>query len=246
LLAVKIETIGLIGFGRFGRMAYQYLRHDKALRVFDADSRKVSDVPEASSWEETLTCDLLILSIPISAMPAVCSRMSHSLGPNQVVLDTCSVKLLPTRAMLAAFPPETQIVGTHPLFGPDSGKDGIVGLRIALCPVRVDPDVYAGIRRYLESLRLVIIEVSPEEHDKQIAETQAVFHLIAQAIKRLGWGGQAISTPGPEVFYRLVRTVQNDTEQLFLDLERQNPHAARCRRLFIETILDLDRELSAG
>jgi prephenate dehydrogenase len=246
LLPVKIETIGLIGFGRFGRMAYQYLRQGKLLRVFDSDNRKISGLPEASSWEETLASDLLVLSVPISAMPAICKEMSPLLRPGQVVLDTCSVKLLPLRAMLEAFPPEVQVVGTHPLFGPDSGKDGIAGMRIALSPVRVDPPVYAGIRRYLETLSLVVIEVTPEEHDRQIAETQAVFHLIAQAIKRLGWGGQAVSTPGPEVFYRLVRTVQNDTDQLFLDLERQNPYAATCRKLFIDTIIELDQELSAG
>jgi prephenate dehydrogenase len=246
LLPVKIETVGLIGLGRFGRMTYHYLRRDKVLHVYDADARKVQDLPEASSWEDTLSCDLLVLSVPISAMPSLCKSMSPFLRPGQVVLDTCSVKLLPTRAMLEALPPEVQIVGTHPLFGPDSGKDGIAGMKIALSPVRVDPQIYARIRRYLEALRLVVIEVTPEEHDRQIAETQAVFHLIAQAIKRLGWGGQAVSTPGPEIFYRLVRTVQNDTDQLFLDLERQNPHASRCRRRLIETIIDLDRELSAG
>jgi len=41
----------------------------------------------------------------------------------------------------------------------------------------------------------------------------------------------------------LVRTVQQDTDQLFLDIERENPYAAQWRQRFIQEILSLDREL---
>ena len=60
------------------------------------------------------------------------------------------------------------------------------------------------------------VEVTAQEHDQQIAKSQAVFHLIAQVMKQLKWASQDISTPGPEAFNRLVRTVQQDTDQLFL------------------------------
>jgi len=166
------------------------------------------------------------------------------LREGQIVVDTCSVKKRPVEWMLAHFPESVQILGTHPLFGPDSGKQGIAGLKIALSPVRIERKTYAGIRNYLEELKLVIVETTPEEHDKQIAQSQAVFHLIAQVMKQLRWAAQAISTPGPEAFYRLVRTVQHDTDQLFLDMECENPYAAECRQRFVQEMLNLERELS--
>ena len=88
------------------------------------------------------------------------------------------------------------------------------------------------------------VEVTAQEHDQQIAKSQAVFHLIAQVMKQLKWASQDISTPGPEAFDRLVRTVQQDTDQLFLDIERENPFAAEWRQRFIQEVLSLDKRLS--
>lgn len=226
-------------------MIHRHLRERVELRVFDRDPSRIAGMPEAASLEQVCGCEIVILSVPISTVAEVCSRISGLLAPGGIVVDTCSVKTLPVQWMVERLPETVEILGTHPLFGPDSGKDGIAGLKIAVCPIRIQPEKYQEIRRFLESLELVVVETTPEEHDRQIALSQAIFHLIAQAMGRLGWGVKPISTPGPEAFYRLVKTVQRDTQQLFLDMERENPFAAECRRLFIDEILKIDRELAA-
>jgi prephenate dehydrogenase len=241
---VKIEEIGLIGFGRFGNLAYRYLRRDKKLRVYNHNPEKIDHIPERASLEETLAAQLILLCVPISGMEEFCKTMAPFLHDGQIVVDTCSVKVKPVEWMLTHLPERVEILGSHPLFGPDSGKEGIAGLKIALCPARIQEKTYQSIWRYLEGLGLIAIEATPEEHDRQIAKSQAIFHLIAQAMKQLGWGSQDISTPGPEIFYGLVESVQHDTSQLFLDMERENPYAARWREQFIQKLADLDKELS--
>jgi prephenate dehydrogenase len=242
---VKIETVGILGFGRFGSMIYRYLKGRCKLFVYDPDPEKIAAVDESRPFSETLKADLLILSVPISAIKGVCRKLAPYLKSHQVVVDTCSVKERPVRWMEDELPAEVGILGTHPLFGPDSGKDGIAGLKIALCPVRIKRDHYERICDFLRTLELVLVETTPEEHDRQIALSQAIFHLIAQAMKQLEWGVKPISTPGPESFYRLVKTVQRDTNQLFHDMERENPYAAEYRQEFINEILRLDRELKS-
>ncbi len=241
---MKIKTIGLIGLGRFGAMAYQYLRASKEVRVYDANQNMLAKCPDARSFADVVAADLIVLAVPISVVERVCHDMARLLKPGQLVVDTCSVKEKPIKIMLRELPEQVQILGTHPLFGPDSGKNGIVGLKIAVCPVRIQPDWYEAVLRYLNSLGLMTLEATPEEHDRQIARTQAVFHLIAQACKRLNWGGEDITTPGPETFFRLLKSVQNDTDQLFFDLQRENRHAARARAEFIEEVIRLDGDLS--
>jgi len=241
---VEIKTTGLIGLGRFGSMAYRYLR-TKPLRVTDADPARLQGIPEAAGFEETVRADAIVLAVPISAIPGVCERMAPLLGPGQLVVDTCSVKANPVRWMLERLPSHVQILGTHPLFGPDSGKNGIAGMKIAVCPVRVQDTSYARILDFLRGLKLQIVETTPEEHDRQIARTQAVFHLIAQTLKRLHWGTEAISTPGPETFFNLITTVQQDTDQLFLDLQRENPFAAESREEFINELIALHQNLAS-
>lgn len=225
-------------------MAYRYLRDSAEIRVYDQDVRRVEGVPEKASSAEVLESQLILLSVPISQLKGVCRQIAPQLRAGQLVVDTCSVKARPVAWMIEHLPSDVDILGTHPLFGPDSGKEGIAGLKIALCPVRIRPEYYDQVRNYLRSLELVILETTPEEHDRQIGQSQAIFHLIAQVLKRLDWGVKPISTLGPETFYRLVRTVQRDTDQLFLDMERENPFAAEYRRQFIEKMMEVDRELT--
>lgn len=224
-------------------MVRQYLKERVTLRIYDRDSARLEGIPQASTFDEVTACDLVILSVPISEMEGTCTVLGQRVRPGQVVVDTCSVKTRPMQWMLREFPEGVDVLGTHPLFGPDSGKDGIAGLKIALCPARIAPARYDEICRFLKSLELVLVETTAEEHDRQIALSQAIFHLIAQVMHRLDWGVKPISTPGPESFYRLVKTVQRDTSQLFNDMERENPFAAECRKTFIEELIKIDREL---
>ncbi len=224
-------------------MAYRYLRDRVDLRVYDENPKRIEGYPERAPLEEVCRAQAVLLSVPISAMQEVCGRIAPLLSEGQTVIDTCSVKSRPVEWMLEILPDGVEILGTHPLFGPDSGKEGIGGLKIAVCPIRIGSERYEEIRRFLESLELVVVETTPADHDRQIALSQAIFHLIAQAMRRLDWGAKPISTPGPDAFYRLVKSVQRDTSQLFLDMERENPFAAECRRTFIEEILAIDREL---
>ena len=46
------------------------------------------------------------------------------------------LKTLPVEIMLRGLPPHVAILATHPLFGPQSARGGIRGLKIAVCPVR--------------------------------------------------------------------------------------------------------------
>jgi prephenate dehydrogenase len=224
-------------------MVYRYLNQVVELKVYDRDEKSTASLPEARGFEEVASSDIVILSVPISEVEAVCRELLPFVRDGQIFVDTCSVKTKPLAMMEKLFPEGAQIIGTHPLFGPDSGKDGIAGFKIVVCPVRIEEPVYQGVIGFLQDLDLIVVESTPEEHDRQIAQTQAIFHLIAQAMKDLGWGVKAISTPGPDTFYRLVKTVQQDTSQLFQDMAKENPYAAEYRKKFMDTLGELDQSL---
>jgi prephenate dehydrogenase len=236
------KTIGILGLGRFGRMTYEYLKGCRP-RVWTRDGSKLAGLPGAATFEEAAACDLVVLTVAISAVEETCRRLAPLLRPGQTVIDTCSVKVEPVRVMLETLPPQVNVLGTHPLFGPDSGRDGIAGLKMVLCPVRIAAADYEEIRAFLVALGLRVIEATPEEHDRQAARTQAIFHLLAQAFGRLGWGGEPIATPAPEAFSRHVASLRNDSFQLFVDMQRSNPFAGEQRLQLIEALKRLHEEL---
>ena len=237
-------NIGLLGYGRFGQLVYRHLPPGQVSGVFDSDPGRLTGLSHAATIEQVLTAKFIILATPISSIDAVCRRIAPSLSAGHVIVDTCSVKQFPVDRMLSRLPAGVQILGTHPLFGPDSGRNGIGGMKIAVCPVRIEPANYDCIRRFLRGLGLEIIETTPQEHDRRLARTQAIFHLISQALKDLDWRGQQLSTPGPAAFYRLAESVQNDTAELFLDMERCNVYAKACRRQFIRKLVEIDELLA--
>ena len=73
---MKIKTVGLVGLGRFGSMAYQYLRASKEMRVYDSNPNKVARSPDARSFADVVAADLIVLAVPISTVERVCHDMA--------------------------------------------------------------------------------------------------------------------------------------------------------------------------
>jgi prephenate dehydrogenase len=235
--------IGIIGFGRFGRFAAEILNKD--FEIFVYDSR---DVPRHGqirlvSFSEVAEKPILLLCVPISEIEAVCRRLKPFLKKGQLVVDTCSVKEKPLQIMTRVLPSFVEILGTHPLFGPDSAKGGIQGLRIVLCQTRCRR--IGKVRNYLKQLGLHVIATTAENHDRHMARTQALFHFLARGVAQMEIKVGALSTPGPSKLFNDFKDVQNDSKQLFRDLQRFNRFAPAVRRNLIKSLIALDKDLTA-
>ena len=234
--------IGIIGLGRFGRFASEILKHDFKVSVFD--HRKIN--PPRGVRQEPLEVvaskPILVFCIPISQIESACKDIKPFLYPGQLLLDTCSVKVYPIRIMRRILPRFVEIVGTHPLFGPDSAHQGIRGFRIALCPVRCLR--LEKIKTFLEEKGLRVIVTTPERHDREMAKTQALYHFLARGVAGLRIKVGALSTPGPARLFDEFRDVQKDSLELFYDLQTQNPHAGSIRRSLLKRLSQIERDLS--
>ena len=69
--------------------------------------------------------------------------------------------------------------------------------------------------------------MSPEEHDKHLAETLFLTHLVGQIIARGEFGRTEIDTVSFGYLMDAVESVKHDTE-LFQDVFRYNPY---CRQV---------------
>jgi len=87
-------------------------------------------------------------SVPINQLERTIINISPYLKPGSIVYDVCSVKEQPCKWMLEQLPSSVSIIGTHPLFGPDSAGSSLKGCKIAICPVW-DWDWGLGIRDWV-------------------------------------------------------------------------------------------------
>jgi prephenate dehydrogenase len=234
--------IGIIGYGRFGQFAAERLRKDFRVVVCDRKRVRCPSGIRSGPLEEVASRPVLLLCVPISEIARTCVEIKPYLTAGQLIIDTCSVKEKPLQEMARLLPRFVEILGTHPLFGPDSARNGIRGLKIVLCPARCRR--VSKVKAWLELNGLEVIVTTPARHDFEMARTQALFHFLARGVAETGIRIGRLSTPGPAKLFEDFRDVQNDSLQLFQDLHRMNRFTAAVRKDLIDCLARLDAELS--
>ncbi|MBI2798057.1 prephenate dehydrogenase/arogenate dehydrogenase family protein [Candidatus Saccharibacteria bacterium] len=239
------KSIGVIGFGAFGAFIAPILaRH---FEVLVSTRRKVGNPPKGVSFvslEQAANCNIVVLSVNAQAIEEVLLKIKPLLRPGTLVIDVCSVKVMPVKLMNKILPTNVQVLGTHPVFGPESGKHGIAGLPVALCPVRIDAKTLARIKDFLQNaLELEVVEISPEDHDREMAYALALTHLISRSLNNLPLPELKLPTKSYKLLQAVRGNLQNDSIELFHTIQNYNSFAKQVRRNFVKRVQELEHKI---
>ena len=215
-----MNKVSIIGFGRFGAMLHSLLSKGFEVDVFDKNSIDNSDVNEVS-LEDALQNETIFIAVPIRDFENLVKEISKKISSRKTVIDVCSVKVFPRKVMLDNLSNETDIIATHPLFGPDSLKDS--GSVMTMESVRNTFGRYDFWKNYFESQNISIEEISAEEHDMMAARSQGLTHFVGRVIDDFGTNQTKIDTEGYKALHKLVNQTCNDTWELFEDIQNFNP-----------------------
>ncbi|RKX80050.1 MAG: prephenate dehydrogenase/arogenate dehydrogenase family protein [Spirochaetes bacterium] len=234
--------VGVYGLGRFGYLWAEILSKKFTVKGFNrSGERKTPQGVIRVSEEELLHCDTIFLCVTISSMEDVLKRISVKIKEHTLVMDTCSVKVYPARIMRDLLPENVNIIGTHPMFGPDSVKHGLEHLPMVLSPVRAEEYQIEYWRGVFHDLGLKVLILTPEEHDREAAYTQGITHFIGRVLEDLKLTESRIGTLGFKKILEVIEQTCNDPWQLFLDLQRYNPYTEEMRRnlnISLQKIMD--------
>ncbi|MFH1745244.1 MAG: prephenate dehydrogenase [bacterium] len=236
---MKKISFAIIGYGRFGELFAKILAPFG--NVLIVSKRKIKGVRQIK-YNDLKNIDVVIPTVPISKFEEVIKKIAPHLKKKSLVMDVCSVKEIPCKIMKKYIPKSIEILGTHPMFGPDSTKNGLCGLQIAICPLRISKGTMSRTQKMFKKMGLKIIGTTPREHDRQAAKCLALVHFLgrglAKAIKK-----QNITSLGYERLLAVNETVNNDTWQLFFDMQHFNPYSARERKKFIQELKKIDQKI---
>ena len=230
-----MKTLGLIGFGQFGQLAAKHLAGHFDVLVTDNDPAG-ADIAAAlrvqwGSVEEAAARDIVVVAVPVRVMAHVFQAIAPHLKPGALVVDVGSVKVLPARWMREHLPAHVDLVATHPLFGPQSAKDGLAGLRFVVCPLRGDR--YEKVAEFGRALGLTVTVSTAEEHDREMAYVQALTHLIGRSLVNLNIPDEQLKTPSYQHLLELCSLIGSDTFELFTAIQTLNPFAAEIAEAFV-------------
>lgn len=182
-----------------------------------------------------------MLSVPISAMPEVTKKIALFLKKNALVFDVCSVKTWPCKIMKKNLPKHISIIGTHPLFGPDSAKKTLKGHVVAVTPIRTSQKHLHALLKFLKSLGLQVVKTTPRHHDKIVAKTQALVHFLSRSLPPIT--PERLSTSTYRTLAKIFDDLQHDTMQLFFDMQTKNPYAKKIRKDFLSRAYRVNKKI---
>ena len=190
-------SVAIVGAGQVGTMLGLALRAAGASReitIFDRDTDVAArSVARGAAHRVAnrleLGADVVILALPVSAIVRLLDQSGAEVRPGALLIDTGSSKARIVGAM-RALPTGVHAIGGHPLAGterrgPDGADAGALrGATFALCPVRDDPEALRRARDLITAMGARPLVLDAESHDRAVARTSALPHLLAFALAR--------------------------------------------------------------
>lgn len=238
--------IGIIGFSRFGQLLAKILQPFAEVYVFNRSDKSELAKELGVKWatlEEVCQCDWVFVAVAISATEEMIKQIAPLLKKGNLIMDVCSVKVYPAQWLEKYISQDNEIMATHPMFGPDSAKNGTKDLQWIICPLRINDSTLNKVKDILNKLEVKIIETTPEDHDQQTAVSLALVHFIGRGLEEFGFKNQQITSLGFERLLRVNETVTNDSWQLFLDMQKYNPYTDKIRQKFIDSLNSVNNKI---
>ena len=196
---MSIEHVAIIGLGLLGGsigLAVQEHLPDVTTAGFDADpqvrkraaERALVGSVHESAAEAVAGADLVILCVPVGAMKDAARDMRPGLDDDCIVSDVGSSKLTISQ-MLAGTLPDHLVIPAHPVAGtehsgPDAGFATLFQQRwcIVTPPQGADRKKVLALIDFWEALGAMVEVMDAEHHDRVLAVTSHIPHLIAYTI----------------------------------------------------------------
>lgn len=237
----------MLGYGRFGRaLSDLMVESGFDVRAYDASLELVPAERRASSVEDAVKdADVVVVAVPVGAMPGVLRAARPHLSPEQLVVDVGSVKVHPIEAMREVLGTEIPWVGTHPLFGPVSLAHAERPLRVVICPNPTHPGAAALARALYERVGCWTLEQDAHAHDKAMADTHALAFFVAKGMLDAGVDPRVPNAPPSfQAMARTIESVRGDAGHLFAAIQAENPYANDARRRLLDALGALDESIA--
>lgn len=219
------ECIAVVGLGRFGAVwAELLIKHAKEggyeVIAYNRSARKNALIPVVP-LSEIARATIIFICTSISSLPEVLRMLSPLVGAHTIVCDTCSVKEYPQECMQSMLPKTCALLGTHPMFGPDSLRQS-TNLPIVFSPIRISKEQLRRCTDLFSLWHLHSIPMTAQRHDQLSAYSQGFTHIIGRIVQEMKLAPTDIATLGYEKLLQVMEQTCRDKRELFLDLERYN------------------------
>jgi prephenate dehydrogenase len=152
--------------------------------------RGIVDAASTQLQAVAADADLVVLCVPIGAMPALAKELAEIVPASAIVTDVGSVKAPVVAALTPLFQERGHFIGSHPMAG--SEQTGLQAARVdlfdgAVCILTPEAEVsrlsaVEALTVFWSALGCRTVVLSPQRHDEAVALVSHLPHLFAAAL----------------------------------------------------------------
>lgn len=144
--STKPLKIGIIGFGKFGQfLAKTFVKNHQVYVVNKSDMSAIAreigceyyPIYDLTSFAK-LDLDVIVMAVSIISFEEVLRSIPKDALRGKLIVDVLSVKVHAKKVFMDVLPHDCDVLCTHPMFGPESGKFGWQGLPFLYDKVKVE------------------------------------------------------------------------------------------------------------
>lgn len=197
---ILFDRVAVIGIGLIGSSLARAIReygmarwigcHDRSAEARATALRLgVVDAASGDAAEVVADADLVIVAVPVGAYAKLAEELAPSLKPGAILTDVGSVKQATLRDLGPCVPDGVHFIPGHPIAGtehsgPESGFATLFRGRwcILTPPPGADDDALSKVTALWERCGSMVEVMEPAHHDRVLAITSHLPHLIAYTI----------------------------------------------------------------
>ena len=244
---MNVKTVSVYGYGRFGRFWAEILAEDFRVKVYSRrglNKNEISDKVEITDFKGLFEADAVFYCVSISSFEEVLKLSGKYARPETIFFDTCSVKVNPVKWMKTNLPVNSQVIATHPMFGPDSYFNTRSDLPMVMCNITAANEIFNWWVDYFGNKKMRTEIMTPDQHDEIVAYSQGITHYVGRVLADLNLSSTKINTLGYIKLLEIIEQTCNDSWQLFIDLQRFNPYTQKMRVDLFESVEKIYKALN--
>lgn len=236
----RFRQVTIVGLGLLGSSLGMALRKRKlAGRVVGLSRSRATcarakragaiDFGTTETRQAVADADVVVLATPVDTIVPHAHRLAPAMKPGALLTDVGSTKRDIVERLERSLPPHVLFIGGHPLAGSErrgleAAEAGLFdgAVQILTPTPRTPRKAVALARRFWQPLSGAIITIGPAEHDRLLAQTSHLPHLLAYTL------AQVVSPrplpKAPRSFLDMTRIAKSDPDlwdDIFLSNRRE-------------------------
>jgi prephenate dehydrogenase len=200
LILKELQQVTVIGLGLLGSsITLAITRNTTGIKTVGYSHRAatrrrarrlgVADVIFDDIRKSVAEADMVILATPICTFEEIFRTIAPSLKKGCIVTDVGSTKVLPHKWAKKTLPKHVRFAGSHPIAGSEQrglefGRDDLFDNTACIITkdASTNPPAVQKLRKFWSSLGCRISIMTPQQHDKILANISHLPHVLAAAM----------------------------------------------------------------